>query len=148
MQKDRPSSNAIQEKGPETGPFPLLSIVIVDDGLAAATVLIFLLDHGGAVSRFALPLFNHSGTVSVPVPITMTLTHSYTGAYWTDADADTSVAKLATVAIIKAYFMEFLTACWVEEVISCACICSEKSWRKMRAVRDFRTRFPGPVTNR
>lgn len=80
-----------KKRAPKRGPFPLLSIVIVDDGLAAATVLIFLLDHSGAVSRFALPLFNHSGTVSVPVPITMTLTHSYTGAYWTDADADTNL---------------------------------------------------------
>ena len=67
--------------------------MIVDDGLAAATVLIFLLDHSGAVSRFALPLFNHSGMVSVPVPvpITMTLTHSYAGAYWTDADTNTNL---------------------------------------------------------
>ena len=59
-------------------------------GLAAATVLHALPLITVVLSRFALPLFNHSGTVSVPVPITMTLTPTIR-AYWTDADADTNL---------------------------------------------------------
>ena len=59
----------------------------MNDGLAAGTVLVFLLDHRGAVGRLAL-LDDGGRMVPIPVVIPMAFANRYTGASRADDLAD------------------------------------------------------------
>src|SRR5258705_2550974 len=72
-----------------TGAFVL--VLVVDNRLAASTVLVFLLNNGGTVGR--LPLFNHRRAVPIPVPVPVVipgLADSCTSANRANADANTN----------------------------------------------------------
>jgi hypothetical protein len=68
-------------------PFAFCLVIVVDDGLAAITVSIFLLNHGLAVMW--LPLLNHGGMIAVTVAVLiMRLANRYASADRTDANTN------------------------------------------------------------
>ena len=71
-------------------PFAFCLVIVVDDGLAAITVSIFLLDHGLAVTW--LPLLDDSAlTISI-----VRLANRYASADRTDANTKLRPPKLAS----------------------------------------------------
>src|SRR5258707_4818472 len=66
-------------------------VLVVDNRLAASTVLVFLLNNGGTVGR--LPFFNHRRALPIPVPVPVVITRladSCTSANRANADANTN----------------------------------------------------------